>query len=376
MLVDVSTSESHVAARAVEVPAPAVAPLMSARQVTKRYGRTTALDRVDLDVVPGETLSVVGPSGSGKSTLLRVVAGLVGIEAGTVTLAGQEVNGPNVFVPAEHRGVGIVFQDLALFPHLCVADNIAFGLRHGAAEGGSRGGRRQRVEEMLRLVGLSGKASRFPHELSGGEQQRVAIGRALALDPSLVLLDEPFSHLDTQLAVAVRNEAMEMLRSAGATVVLVTHDQDEAMAVADRVAVMQEGRLVQVDTPAVVFHEPVSEFAASFLGEADFLAGTRDGSQARTALGVLALQHAGPSGPVRVMLRPHLLTAVPPETGRPGAAATVVHVEFRGGEVLHVLRLESGETLRALLPHTAALRPGDRAVVAAPEGVRLVAFDD
>ena len=351
--------------------------LLSCVDVTKAYGTTTALDRVDLDVRPGETLSVIGPSGCGKSTLLRVIAGLTAIDAGTVTLAGREVSGPTDFVPAERRGVGIVFQDLALFPHLSVADNIGFGLRFGNGRVRARADGRDRVGQMLDLVGLADKAARFPHELSGGEQQRVAIGRALALDPKLVLLDEPFSHLDRGLAVTVRNEAMQMLHRAGATVVLVTHDQGEALAVAVRVAVMQAGRIVQVDSPAVVFHEPASEFAAAFLGEADFLVGRREGAVAHTVLGAVPVG-AGRNGPVRVAasapprhcrrrgVRQH------PPTARPG---TVEHVEFRGGVSLHVLRLVSGESVRALLPYSAAFTAGDPVVVPVPRGVILTAFD-
>ncbi len=350
--------------------------LLSCVDVTKAYGTTTALDRVDLDVRPGETLSVIGPSGCGKSTLLRVIAGLTGIDAGTVTLAGREVSGSTVFVPAERRGVGIVFQDLALFPHLSVADNIGFGLRFGNGRVRARADGLDRVGQMLDLVGLADKAARFPHELSGGEQQRVAIGRALALDPKLVLLDEPFSHLDRGLAVTVRNEAMQMLHRAGATVVLVTHDQGEALAVAVRVAVMQAGRIVQVDSPAVVFHEPASEFAAAFLGEADFLVGRREGAVAHTVLGAV-LVGAGRNGPVRVLLRPHHVTAVAAASDRSadGAPATVEHVEFRGGASLHVLRLVSGESVRALLPYSAAFAAGDPVVVPAPRGVILTAFD-
>jgi len=345
------------------------APVLSCAEVTKTFGAVTALDAVSLDLARGDTLAVVGPSGCGKSSLLRAVAGLTGIDGGSVTLDGRVVVGPGVFEPAERRGVGIVFQDLALFPHLSVADNIAFGLRHGSA----RRDARAKVEEMLALVGMVDKADRYPHELSGGEQQRVALGRALALDPALVLLDEPFSQLDRGLAVTVRNEAMATLRAAGATVVLVTHDQDEALAVADRVAVMQVGRLVQVDAPARVFHRPVTEFAASFLGEADLLAGQRRGAVADTALGTVTLADDGPAcpdGPVKVLVRPHHLA---PAAEGPGAAAVVSAVEFRGGAVLHTLRLDDGETVRASLPHGSALAVGARVVVPAP-GEALVAF--
>lgn len=386
--------------------------------VTKRYARTTAIDSVDLEVHRGETLVIVGPSGCGKSTLLRAVAGLVDIDTGTVALAGRMVSGGARFVPAERRDVGIVFQDLALFPHLTVADNIGFGLRYrepspggrsrgaGAASGGAvsrgalsrgaaAGSEKGRVAEMLDLVGMTDKARRFPHELSGGEQQRVALARALALDPAIVLLDEPFSHLDRGLAVRVRTEAMAVLREAGATVVLVTHDQDEALAVGDRVAVMHRARIAQVGEPAAIYHQPVDEFVATFVGEADFLPGERHGDLARTALGELPVR-AGADGPVRVMVRPHDLTvralhpadhsagddsasddsaADPPVAGAgPGGAGVVLHTEFRGGDVLHLVELDSGPVVRALTPHGGACPVGSRIIVPPPIAHALTAF--
>ena len=349
--------------------------LLDVDHVTKRYGATTALDDVSLTVSRGEMLAVVGPSGCGKSTLLRTVAGLVGVDGGRVGLAGRDVAGPGVFVPPEKRGVAVVFQDLALFPHLSVAGNVAFGLGRVARRGA--GERDERVAEVLDLVGLSHLAARFPHELSGGEQQRVAIARALAPRPSVVLLDEPFSHLDRGLAAHVRAEAVAVLRAADATVVLVTHDQDEALAVGDRVAVLRAGRLEQVGTPSQVFHSPVSRFVATFLGEADFVPGVRDGNVARTALGALPVAGTG-TGPVDVMTRPHDLTVLAEGSDLAavagGAAGTVVRTEFRGGSVLHHVRLADGSVLRALAPHTLAVPSGGRVVVPAPTDHALATF--
>ena len=379
-------------------------PVLVLEEVSRSFGRTRAVDGVSLEMARGECLVVVGPSGCGKSTLLRAVAGLTGVDGGSIRLAGREVSRPGSFVPAERRGVGIVFQDLALFPHLSVADNVGFGLRERPAKGEPG-----RVGEMLDLVGLSDKAGRYPHELSGGEQQRVAIARALALDPEVVLLDEPFSHLDKGLAATVRTEAIEVLRRAGASVVLVTHDQDEALAVADRVAVMDAGRLLQVDRPEVVYHRPVDERVARFLGEGEVVAGERRGGEspeaghgpeagqgadagavARTVLGSVPVT-AGPDGPVRVLLRPHdLLLArgagtgaegggAPSEVGGEGSAevaGVVRRAEYRGGEVLHVVALESGELIRVVTRDDEAAAVGDAVRMRVRPGRTLAAFAD
>ena len=355
--------------------------------VTKRFGAMTAVNDVSFALKRGEALAVVGPSGCGKSTLLRMMAGLTGIDAGRITVGGREVAGSSTFVPAEKRGVGIVFQDLALFPHLNVADNIAFGLGR-EPQRRSRWFRRtirddetvrSRVEQMLELVGLTRFGDRFPHQLSGGEQQRVAIARALALDPDVVLLDEPFSQLDRGLASRVRDEAIQALRSAGASVVLVTHDQEEALAVGDRVAVLQAGRLVQLAEPEEVFHHPCNRFVSTFLGEADFLAGVRRGATAHTVLGDLPVVE-GPDGDVEVMTRPHDLTAraLPAdplsEPDADGGTGVVRRVEFRGGDVLHHVALDAGPTVRALTSHTNKMAVGQEVLIPTPVEHPLTAF--
>lgn len=363
--------------------------------VTKRFGAITAVNEISLSLARGEALAIVGPSGCGKSTLLRMMAGLTSLDSGTITVGGREVAGPSTFVPAERRGVGIVFQDLALFPHLSVADNVAFGLTRQATGRSSRrrwlrdprrakgSDTHDRVREMLELVGLSRFGDRFPHQLSGGEQQRVAIARALALNPDVVLLDEPFSQLDRGLAARVRDEAIQALRAAGASVVLVTHDQDEALAVGDRVAVLQSGRLVQLAEPEEVFHRPINRFVSTFLGEADFLSGVRHGASVDTALGPLPVVN-GPDGDVDVMTRPHDLTVRPlisadlgdSERNRgPGAVGVVKRLEFRGGDVLHHVTLDAGPSLRALTSHTDKVAVGQRVLVPAPDAHPLTAFD-
>lgn len=366
------------------------AAVLDCRGLTKRFGGTLALDDVDLQVNRGETLAVMGPSGCGKSTLLRTLAGLTGIDAGSIALQGRQVAGDARFVPAEDRGVGIVFQDLALFPHLTVADNVAFGLQPAARRRASWSSWRRRriaardavgsaaptrVEEMLGLVGMRALANRYPHELSGGEQQRVAIARALAPDPVVMLLDEPFSHLDRHLAVQVRDEAMQVLRSAGATVLVVTHDQDEALAVGDRVAVLRAGRLVQVDTPEGLFNRPTDRFVATLLGEADFVRGTRRGAWASSFLGELPVM-TGPDGAVHVMVRPHDLTVQ--RSGchdtASGGLGVVSRVEFRGGDVLHHVSLDDGTSVRARTSHTRAVPVGARVIVPTPVAHPLAAF--
>jgi iron(III) transport system ATP-binding protein len=331
-------------------------------------------------------VAVVGPSGCGKSTLLRMMAGLTGLDGGSVLVGGREVAGPDKFVPAERRGVGIVFQDLALFPHLTVAQNVAFGLHRtpGRWSRASRSEPAPQVQRMLELVGLTRFGDRYPHELSGGEQQRVAIARALALSPQVVLLDEPFSQLDRGLAARVRDEAIHALRAAGASIVLVTHDQDEALAVGDRVAVLQAGRIVQLDEPETVFHRPVNRFVSTFLGEADFVSGVRRGSSAETVLGPLPVW-PGADGDVEVMTRPHDLTVRPVAEGELGSEhdprtiggglGVVRRHEFRGGDVLHHVQLDTGTSVRALTSHTHKVQVGGRVLVPTPLAHDLTAFE-
>jgi len=368
-------------------PAPTeTSPVLECRRVTKRFGAATAVSEVSLSVGRGETVAVVGPSGCGKSTLLRMMAGLTGLDGGSVLVGGREVAGPQTFVPAERRGVGIVFQDLALFPHLTVSENVAFGLRRSSG-GWSRSRRSEptaRVQSMLELVGLTRFAHRYPHELSGGEQQRVAIARALALNPQVVLLDEPFSQLDRGLAARVRDEAIQALRAAGASVVLVTHDQDEALAVGDRVAVLQAGRVVQLAEPEEVFHRPVNRFVSTFLGEADFVSGVRRGSSVETVLGALPV-FPGEDGDVEVMTRPHDLTVRAVPEAQPGqdtdphriggGLGVVRRLEFRGGDVLHHVQLDGGTSVRALTSHTHKVAVGQRVLVPTPRAHDLTTFE-
>ncbi len=249
----------------------------------KSFDDARVLRGLDLVVPQGTLTAVLGPSGCGKTTLLRVVAGFERADAGRVLLGGREVAGPSRHLPPERRGVTVVPQEGALFPHLDVGSNVAFGLprRHPH--------RRERVAEVLAMVGLADLAGRWPAELSGGQQQRVAVARALAPDPEVVLLDEPFSALDTDLRTSVRQQVRDVLAAAGATAVLVTHDQEEALATADQVAVMHAGRFLQVGVPEQVYREPVDPLVARAVGEAFLLPATATGAVATTPLGPVAL---------------------------------------------------------------------------------------
>ncbi|MEM7272118.1 MAG: ABC transporter ATP-binding protein [Actinomycetota bacterium] len=287
------------------------------RGVVKRFEDVVAVAGVDLELEPGELLALVGPSGCGKSTLLRSIAGLYGIDAGSIRLGSTLVDDGTDRLPPERRATGLVFQEHALFPHLTVADNIEFGLRDGSA-----GGRQARVDEMLDLVDLEGYSGRFPHELSGGERQRVALARALAPEPSLMLFDEPFASLDHNLRLQLRQEVAATLRVTGTPAVFVTHDQQEALAIADRVAVMRAGRIVQLDSPAAVYHRPVDRFVGAFMGDASFLPVATDAS---TVLGPIDLDGHDPDGVV-AMVRPDDVGFILDETG----PAWITGIEYQG----------------------------------------------
>jgi iron(III) transport system ATP-binding protein len=298
--------------------------------VRKSYGPVVALDGVDLHVPAGSRTAIVGPSGSGKTTLLRLIAGFEAPDVGRISLGRQQLAEGLQSVPAHQRGIGFVPQEGALFPHLSVADNIGFGLARNAPE------RRQRITELMRMVALDPvMLSRRPHELSGGQQQRVALARALALRPRLMLLDEPFSALDTGLRASTRKAVAQLLGAAGITTILVTHDQSEALSFADQVAVMRGGKLVQVGPPSALYLRPVDAATAQFLGETIVLPAQLSQGWATCALGVIAIGDAERSGPAQIMLRPEQLqlTPVPAEQLDPDGEACygmVEEVDFGG----------------------------------------------
>jgi iron(III) transport system ATP-binding protein len=308
--------------------------VIDVKEVSKRYNQTVAVESCDLQVAAGEILALLGPSGSGKTTLLRLIAGFEKPDQGRVVIAGRKVVdvANSVWVAAEDRGVGMVFQDYALFPHLTVAQNVRFGLRNT-----SKKHRETRVAELLRLTELEQCAERYPHELSGGQQQRVALARALAPRPGVVLLDEPFNGLDPELRPQMRREVARILRHLDTAAILVTHDQEEALGMADQVAVIRNGELQQVGTPEDIYYSPKTAFVASFVGHADFIPGVVCGPQVETEIGVFPCPSSIPAGPVKVMIRHE---AVNEKAG--GIVATVEERDFLGGEILYRLRLPSG----------------------------------
>ncbi|HLF40576.1 MAG TPA: ABC transporter ATP-binding protein [Acidimicrobiia bacterium] len=332
------------------------------RGLTKIFGAVRAVDDMSLDVDPGEIVALLGPSGCGKTTFLRLIAGFERPDAGSVLLADEEVAGPGRFLPPERRRIGMVFQDYALFPHLSVADNVAFGLarrRRLSARGAHRDAA-ESVGRLLALVGLEGLGARLPHEISGGQQQRVALARALAPAPAVVLLDEPFSNLDATLRAEVRAEVRGILREAGATAVFVTHDQEEALSLADRVAVMRAGHLCQVDTPARLYREPADRFVATFVGDADLLPGHWDGQRVATAVGALRSSLIGPPGAVEAVIRPEALRLQLDGAG----PAVVRRSTFFGHDQLVEVELGDRTVVRSRTGPDRLFAPGDRVSVA------------
>ncbi len=313
-----------------------------------------AVKQVSLTLGQGELLGLLGPSGCGKTTLLRLIAGFEHPDSGTIYLEGQAVCG-SCWLPPERRDLGIVFQDYALFPHLSVAKNVAFGLNQLSRRGQlSHRQIREQTAEAIALVGLKGFESRYPHELSGGQQQRVALARALAPRPSLVLLDEPFSNLDVQVRLYLRQEVRDILKTVGASGVFVTHDQEEALSIADQVAVMKDGRLEQWGTPETIYNEPASRFIAEFVTQANFLSAHRSVAGWETEVGCFVLnvdpcagaEVADPEASGEIMIRQEDLCLEKDDK----APLLVKDRQFLGREYKYCLLTPSGKTLHARLP--------------------------
>ncbi|WPZ32978.1 ABC transporter ATP-binding protein [Thalassobaculum sp. OXR-137] len=347
-------------------PQPRVPPALAMTGIRHAYGDVQAVDGVDVAVAPGEVVCLLGPSGCGKTTILRLAAGLEDLQEGRVSLDGRTVAGDGANLAPEKRGVGLVFQDYALFPHLDVMGNVTFGLT-----GWPAGDRIARGVEVLEMVGLADMASAYPHELSGGQQQRVALARALAPKPRVVLLDEPYSGLDARLRDRVRDEVLHILKSSGSACLMVTHDSEEAMFMADRIAVMRNGRIVQQGSPADLYCAPADAFVAAFFGDVNLIDGqVRDG-EVDTLVGRLPAPGLADGQPVSVVIRPEgvrietltdSFTREPHgevEQARLLGRTSLIHMTLRGegpriGEALH---------LHARVPGVFLPRPGARVVI-------------
>ncbi len=345
------------------------APVIRVRALTKRFGETLAVDSADLDVWPGEIVSILGTSGCGKTTLLRLIAGFESPSTGAVHILGTRMSGPSSFVPPDKRGIGMVVQEYALFPHMTVERNIAFGLQN---LDDSR--RAARVSEVLELVRLAGFGPRYPHELSGGQQQRIALARTLAPSPAAILLDEPFSNLDSTMRQRLRTEVEDILRLHRTAAIFVTHDREEAFAMADRVGVMVDGRLLQIGAPDQIYHFPASQEIAGLTGACDFIPGSvRDDGGVDTSLGVLecaASRKLMPAQEVSVLIHPDDLELVPDRHGH----GTVVSREFRGGEVILRVILDSGESVRSRRRSFSRLPAGSRVKVVPVKTIPFAAY--
>jgi iron(III) transport system ATP-binding protein len=327
---------------------------------SKRFGGVAAVREASLCVERGEFVALLGPSGCGKTTLLRLIAGFEHPDGGTIAIDEKPVAGGRAWLAPERRRVGMVFQDYALFPHLTVGENVGYGVERRA--------RGRRLTELLELVGLDGYGQRYPHELSGGQQQRVALARALAPEPAVVLLDEPWSNIDPLRRGAMRDDLAAILRRVGVTVVLVTHDREEAFSLADRIALMKDGSVVQEGTPEDLYLRPTSRWSAEFVGAANFLPGRIGDDLVETLLGAFPVANANGAKDVEVLIRPELLELRPD----PDGPATVVAREFRGHDVFYRVDL-GGRLLVSQRPSTEVVPLGARVRVQ-PHGVRVPVF--
>lgn len=311
-----------------------------------------AVDNITFCMQAHEILSFVGPSGCGKTTTLRLIAGLERPEQGIIRLDQHIISDAHTFVPPEKRNIGMVFQDHALFPHLSVFDNIAFGL-----QGNTKAEKKDRVSELMKLVGVEALSKRFPHVLSGGERQRIALARALAPEPALLLMDEPFSSLDAHLRLEVREQIRNILKASQSTVIFVTHDQEEALFMGDRLAVFNQGKMEQIGFPETIFHDSGSRFVAAFMGDSDFVRGTSISSGFQTELGLLEQQnHYSPGTDIEIAIRADDIDFEVNQQGN----GKIINRFFRGAFNFYRIELDSGEIVHVHKIHTEIYQPGER----------------
>lgn len=343
-------------------------PVIRCKKVTKRFGAITALDHISLDIEPGQIMAILGPSGCGKTTLLRTIAGFENIDQGEIYVQGTCVSSETVDVPPNHRQIGIVFQEYSLFPHLNVSQNIGFGLRDI-----STASRNIRISEILDLMKLTDIENRYPHELSGGQQQRVALARTLAPNPITVLLDEPFSNVDATMRAQLRDEITQILRQNRVTTILVTHDREEAFSTADRIAVMQDGRIEQIDYPEKLFNSPSTRFVARMTGLANFVpASITSGGTATTEIGELSCQ-SDPDHSSEIDL---LVRATDFDISLNKESDVIISsITFRGEDVRVTIQTKSGNHIQIIQPNPFPFDLGTKVDLTPKTDKFFLAFD-
>lgn len=340
--------------------------ILHCRSMVKRFDGAPIIREVSFSVAEGEILTLVGPSGSGKTTTLRLIAGFEQLDGGSIEIDGQIVAERGRHYPPERRRVGMVFQDYAIFPHLSVGQNVGFALGRSDAA-------RRRIAQLLAFVDLPGQEQKMPHELSGGEQQRVSLARALSTDPAVLLLDEPFSNLDATLRSNVRAEVRSLLKRGGTTAVFVTHDQEEALLLGDRVGVLRDGQLEQIDTPEHIFHRPRTRFVAEFLGQTNFVPGTVISEGIESPLGVISRPISLSAGTqVEIAVRPEDVTFAPDENG----SSQILARAYTGMAYIYRVRLPGGAEVQSRQPFGVRVDEGSRVSARLSEGSDPSVFYD